>query len=106
MYSDAYGFVDIANQRAVNTESLFREVYGDHYTINDIQVEMNNLFNGYNDNYNNEVSQTNANANDIANNRNSTDYEGYDSFNKSVESTDVDLPDIDYSTNTDDGYGY
>lgn len=106
VYSDAYGFVDIANQRAVNTESLFREVYGDHYTINDIQVEMNNLFKGYNDNYNNEVSQTNANANDIANNKDSTDYEGYDSFNKLVESTDVDLPDIDYSTNTDDGYGY
>ena len=106
VYTDEYGFVDMANQRMVNTESLFREVYGDHYTINDIKIEMDQLFNGYSDNYNNDVSQTGANAKDIANNKDSTNYEGYDSFEKSTEKTDYELPNVEYSTNKDDGYGY
>lgn len=106
VYTDEYGFVDMANQRMVNTESLFREVYGDHYTINDIKVEMDQLFSGYSDNYNNEVSQTSANAKDIADNKDSTNYEGYDSFEKSTEKADYELPNVEYSTSKDEGYGY
>ena len=104
IYTDAYGFVDVANNRMVNTELLFREVYGDKYTMDDVKVDMDNLFNGYSDTYSEKVDETREDAFNTINNRNSTDYEGYDAFKESVDN--VDIPDIEYSKSNDEGFGY
>lgn len=104
IYTDEYGFVDVANNRMVNTELLFREVYGDKYTMDDVQVDMNNLFDGYGNAYDNSVTKTHEDAFDTINNRNDTNYEGYDAFKESVEMSDI--PEIDYNKSNEDEFGY
>ena len=72
--------------------------------MDDVKVDMDNLFNGYGDSYNKKVDETREDSFNTINNRNSTDYEGYDSFKESVDN--VDIPDIDYSKSNDEGFGY
>lgn len=44
VYTDDHGFVDMVNRREVNTETLFKEVYGDKYSFSDIEMDLNNVF--------------------------------------------------------------